>query len=128
MDGPILGRGGGPGVRKPSGARQRRYAQPVGLAAQTDVHANASVPRIGAQVGHQASAGAASGRRQRHQPGRLRGVFQVRRRGRRVPAQPHGVRRGQQVRQGIRVVAPWRPGALDVRQPDRSSGAGRQHN
>lgn len=120
MDGPVLGRGGRPGVREPAGPRQRGHAQPVGVVEQADVHADAGVPGTGAQAGHPAPAGAAPGGHQQQQPERHRGVFQVHRRRRRVPAQPHGVRRGQQIRQRIKVVAPRRPGAHDVRgQRDR---------
>ncbi|CAH1733139.1 unnamed protein product [Aphis gossypii] len=55
-------------------------------------------PGAGAQAGQQAATGTTAGRHKRQQPGRLRSVFQVRSRGRRVPAQPHGVLRGEQVR------------------------------
>jgi len=108
LDGPVLGRHG-TGIRRPAAdghQGQRRHAQPVGFAAQADVHAELGVSGAGAQAGQQAASGTATGRHKRQQPGRLRSVFQVRRRGRRVPAQPHGVLRGEQVRQSIRVVAP----------------------
>lgn len=100
MDGPVLGRHG-TGIRRPATdghQGQRGHAQPIGLASQADVHAESGVSGAGAQAGQQATTGTTAGRHKRQQPGRLRSVFQVRRRGRRVPAQPHGVLRGEQVR------------------------------
>lgn len=98
MDGTVLGRDR-PGVHEYAHGRagQRGHAQPVGLAAQADVHAEPGVPGAGTQAGQSTPAGAAARVHQRHQPGRLRGVFQVRGRGRRIPAQPDGVLRGQPV-------------------------------
>lgn len=124
VDGTVLRRDR-PGVRGPAHdhAGQRGHAQPVGLASQADVHAEPGLPGAGTQAGQPAPTGAAARRHQRHQPGRLRGVLQVRGSGRRVPAQPDGVLRGQPVRQSIRVAAPWRLGAHRFRKPDgRDSG------
>lgn len=112
VDGSLFGLAG-PGVRRSAygDPGKRRHAQPVRFAAQADVHAESGVSRVSAQVGHQASTRTVACGHQRHQPGRLRGVFQVHRRGGSIFTQSHGVRRGEQVRPRIRVAAPRRPGA-----------------
>jgi len=97
VDWPVLGRHGPRicGLAANDHQRQCGHAQPVGLAAQADVHPELGVSGTGTQAGQQAATGTAAGRHQRQQPGRLRGVFKVCRRGRWVPAQLDGVLRGE---------------------------------
>jgi len=67
LDGPVLGRHG-TGIRRPAAddhQGQRWHAQPFGLAAQADVHAELGVSGAGAQTGQQATTGTVAGRHKR---------------------------------------------------------------